>query len=299
MSIAHFDEAFHGRSGYTLSITNTDPIKTDRFVKFDWPCIPNPKIRFPLDGEEKQRLENAEKESLEALRSAAEAAPDEIAGVIIEPIQGEGGDNHFRESYLLDLERTTHDIGALFIVDEVQTGVGATGKMWAYEHTSVKPDMLAFGKKMQVCGMMAGERLLEHADNVFSTSSRINSTWGGNLVDMVRGAAILEVIDRDGLLQNATQRGAEILTGLNELANTHSDITNVRGQGLLAAFSLASTDIRNQFREQALKDGMLLLNSGADSIRLRPPLTLSTDEVDQALNIFESTIKRTTATQVA
>jgi L-lysine 6-transaminase len=299
VSIAHFEEAFHGRSGYTMSITNTDPAKTDRFAKFDWPRIPNPKIRFPLDDAESARLDAAEAESLESLHSAAEANPDQIAAVIIEPIQGEGGDNHFRPQYLQALQKATHDVGALFIVDEVQTGVGGTGKMWSYEHYGIEPDLLAFGKKMQVCGMMGGEPITDNEDNIFETSSRINSTWGGNLVDMVRGAACLEVIEEDGLLANAAKVGGDLLKGLEELGERHDIITNIRGKGLFAAFTLPNKATRDNFRMQALDDGLLALNSGFDSIRLRPCLTLSADEADEALAIFEQTTKRIESLQVA
>ncbi len=299
VSIAHFEEAFHGRTGYTMSLTNTDPTKTDRFAKFDWPRIPNPKIRFPLDEAESSRLAGAESEAIESLHAAAEANPDQIAAVIIEPIQGEGGDNHFRPQFLQELERATHDVGALFIVDEVQTGVGGTGKMWAYEHYGIKPDLLAFGKKLQVCGMMGGEPITDNEDNVFDTSSRINSTFGGNLVDMVRGAVCLEVIEEEGLLANATKVGGDLLKGLNELGERHEIISNVRGKGLFAAFTLPDKATRDTFRMQALEDGLLALNSGFDSIRLRPCLNLSADEADEALAIFEQTTKLIESLQVA
>ena len=299
VSIAHFEEAFHGRSGYTLSLTNTDPIKTDRFVKFDWPRITNPTIRFPIDETESARLDEVEAQSLEQLRQAAEADPDSIAGVIVEPIQGEGGDNHFRDSYLQDLQRTTHDIGALFIVDEVQTGMGLTGSMWAYEQMGIEPDLLAFGKKMQVCGMMGGPRLLENEDNVFTSSSRINSTWGGNLIDMVRSSICLEVIEKEGLVDNARRMGDELLAGLGELAGHHEMVSNVRGRGLFTAFTLPSSQLRDTFHAHALEADLLTLKSGTRSIRLRPSLNISADEVAEALGIFEQTAKALEADQVA
>jgi L-lysine 6-transaminase len=289
LSIAHFDEAFHGRSGYTMSLTNTDPAKTDRFVKFDWPRILNPKINFPLDAGESARLDASEAAALDQLRAAADASPEQIAGVIIEPIQGEGGDNHFRDSFMRDLMRVTHEIGALFIVDEVQTGVGGTGKMWAHQHAGIEPDLLAFGKKMQVCGMMAGERLLEFDDNVFTTSSRINSTWGGNLVDYVRSAKCLEVIEAEGLVRHAEVVGGELYTGLAEMAAKHDFISGVRARGLFAAFTLPNRSLRDEFRTQALDNGVLVLNSGNDSIRLRPCLNISSNEINEALNVFDKT----------
>ena len=288
ISIGHFKEAFHGRSGYTMSTTNTDPNKTSNFIKFNWPRFNNPKINFPLDKEENARLDRLESSVIHDIREYGENHPDTIAGIIIEPIQGEGGDNHFRPEFMRNLCDVTHEIGAKFIVDEVQTGTGGTGKMWAYEHAGIKPDMLAFGKRMQVCGLMASDSMREYEDNPFQTSSRINSTWGGNLIDMVRSAWQLEVMEKEKLVENAAKRGDELLKGLNELEQKYSFISNVRGKGVLCAFSLENNSQRNQMREAIYKSGSLVLNSGFESIRLRPSLTLSSDEIGEALNMFDA-----------
>jgi L-lysine 6-transaminase len=298
VKIGHFREAFHGRSGYTMSLTNTDPTKTKGFSKFDWPRFHNPSIRFPLDSEEEVRLDEAEDRSIEGIRSAAADDPDSIASIIIEPIQGEGGDNHFRPEYMKRLSDTCKEIGALFIVDEVQTGAGATGKMWAYQHTQAEPDILAFGKKMQIGGVMAKDSVKEFEDNPFQTSSRINSTFGGNLIDMVRCAMQLEIIERDGLVENAARRGEELMAGLHELGDSFEMISNVRGQGLMAAFTLPDINLRNSLRSAIYDGGAHVLNSGFTSIRLRPSLTISSDEVDEALNIFESAAKSLQSSQI-
>ena len=229
---------------------------------------------------------------IESIREHAAEHPDTMAAIIIEPMQGEGGDNHFRDEFMRRLCNVTHEVGAKFIVDEVQTGMGATGKMWMYQHSGIKPDLLAFGKKMQVGGIMASDTIKEFDDNPFATSSRINSTFGGNLIDMVRCAKQLEIVERDNLVQNAADRGAELLTGLRELGDSHELISNVRGRGLMAAFSLPDTTTRNRLRSLILEGGAHVLNCGFDSIRLRPSLTLSSDEVDEALNIFEGAAKR-------
>lgn len=287
ISIGHFREAFHGRSGYTLSTTNTDPNKTRDFIKFRWPRFPNPKVTFPIDDAEKKRLEAAEDGAIDAIRAHAEQHPDTMAGIIIEPIQGEGGDNHFRPEFMRRLQNAAHDANALFMVDEVQTGCGATGRFWAYEHAEVQPDVLAFGKKMQVCGIMARDTVKEFEDNPFSTSSRINSTWGGNLIDMVRSGLQLEVVRDERLVENASRRGDELLRGLHEIQASSGLVSNVRGQGLLAAFSLPDSSTRDHVRKAIYDEGAHVLNSGSTSIRLRPALTLSSDEVDEALGMFE------------
>ena len=298
VKIGHFREAFHGRSGYTMSVTNTDPNKTNNFCKFDWPRFHNPSIRFPIDSEEEIRLAEAEDRSIEEIRSAAAEDPHSIASIIIEPIQGEGGDNHFRPHFMKRLSDVCKEIGALFIVDEVQTGVGATGKMWAYQHTDAEPDMLAFGKKMQIGGMMAKDSVKEFDDNPFHTSSRINSTFGGNLIDMVRCAMQLEIIERDGLVENAARRGDELISGLQELGDSFDMISNVRGQGLMAAFTLPDNGSRDALRKAIYDGGAHVLNSGFTSIRLRPSLTISSDEVSEALNIFESAAKNLQSSQI-
>jgi L-lysine 6-transaminase len=166
--VIHFREAFHGRTGYTLSLTNTDPKKTDFFPKFPWPRIENPKLRFPVTPEVEAEVEAAESRALDQMRRAFDENPDDVACVIIEPIQAEGGDNHFRPAFLQAIERLARENDCLFIVDEVQTGVGMTGKMWAWEHFGITPDVMAFGKKTQVCGCMAGagcRRSLPRWDN--------------------------------------------------------------------------------------------------------------------------------------
>src|SRR5262249_14531915 len=157
--------------------------------------------------------------------------PHDIAAIIIEPIQSEGGDNHFREEFFVELRRLADERDALLIYDEVQTGVGPTGKWWHFQHTKVVPDIICFAKKMQVGGIMVGDRIDDVAENVFVKPGRINSTWGGGLVDMVRCTRLLEIIVEENLVENARLRGAELLLGLEEIQARHSKIIdNVRGK---------------------------------------------------------------------
>ena len=213
--IVHFKEAFHGRSGYCLSLTNTDPAKTDLFPKFPWPRLENPKLTLPSERRSRRRTWSPrEQRSLEQLRKAFEDFGDDIAGILIEPIQGEGGDNHFRPEFIQALKSIADSTNCFFIVDEVQTGVALTGKFWAHEHYGVEPDALAFGKKTQTCGCLVGTKVDREPDNVFKTKSRINSTWGGNLTDMVRFQRFLEIIEEDRLVENARVVGEHLLAGL-------------------------------------------------------------------------------------
>lgn len=288
--VMHFREAFHGRSGYTLSLTNTDPVKIDGFPKFAWPRITNPKLEFPLTVASLRKTEELERQAVVEMEAAFDQNPDDVAAIIIEPIQGEGGDNHFRAEFFQQVRRIADERDALLIFDEVQTGCGQTGKFWAYEHFGMTPDIIAFGKKLQVCGIMVGERIDEVRDNVFHVSSRINSTWGGNLTDMVRATRYLEVIQQNRYVENAAAMGVRLLAGLQELVRSFEMISNVRGRGLIAAFTLPSTEVRNAVRQACWDRGLATLASGTRSIRFRPCLNVSAEEVDLALGILREAL---------
>jgi L-lysine 6-transaminase len=290
--VIHFREAFHGRSGYALSLTNTDPVKTDYFPKFPWPRIENPKLRFPLDAAVERDVAAAEQRAIDQIKRAFEDHPDDIAAIVIEPIQAEGGDNHFRAEFLQQLERVCRENACFFIVDEVQTGVGITGKMWAHEHFDLRPDALAFGKKTQVCGCMVGPKVDEEPHNVFRVGSRINSTWGGGLTDMVRFGRFLEIIIDERLVENARSVGEHLLRGLREVAHELSGVVeNARGRGLMIAFDLETPELRKRALERCRENGLLALPCGPRSIRFRPPLTLRADEADTGLDILRASLK--------
>jgi L-lysine 6-transaminase len=289
--IVHFREAFHGRAGYCLSLTNTDPAKTDLFPKFPWPRLENPKLTFPESPQSRRDVAALEQRSLEQLRKAFEDFGDDIAGIIIEPIQGEGGDNHFRPEFIQALKAIADSTNCFFIVDEVQTGVGLTGKFWAHEHYGVEPDALAFGKKTQVCGCLVGPKVDREPDNVFATKSRINSTWGGNLTDMVRCQRFLEIIEEDRLVENARSVGAHLLTGLHGLEAEFSPlVSNSRGRGLMIAFD-TDPDVRLALLGKCFDFGMIALPCGTRSVRFRPPLTLTRQEADAGLDILRRALQ--------
>ncbi|MBB3602451.1 L-lysine 6-transaminase [Mycolicibacterium sp. BK556] len=284
--VLHLRGAFHGRSGYTLSLTNTDPVKVARFPKFDWPRIDAPFIRPGAD------MDALEDESIRQARAAFEAHPHDIACFIVEPIQGEGGDRHFRPRFLAAMRALCDEYDALMIADEVQTGCGITGTPWAYQQLGFTPDVVAFGKKTQVCGVMAGRRVDEVPDNVFAVSSRINSTWGGNLVDMVRSRRILEVIEADDLFANAAEMGAHLMAGLGELArDLPGEVCDVRGRGLMCAISLSTPQRRDAVLAALWERGVIMLGCGPDSVRFRPALTVSRAEIDRALAALREVLR--------
>jgi len=285
--VLHLRGAFHGRSGYTLSLTNTDPNKVARFPKFDWPRIDAPHLRPGAD------MAAVEAESLRQARAAFEASPHDIACFIAEPIQGEGGDRHIRPEFFAAMRELCDEFDALLILDEVQTGCGMTGTPWAYQQLGVRPDVVAFGKKTQVCGVMAGGRVDEVVGNVFTVSSRINSTWGGNLTDMVRARRILEVIESDDLLVHAAKAGRHLLDRLESVAEEFGDLVlDPRGRGLMCAFSMPSAAQRDDLIRRLWDRRVIMLGSGPDSVRFRPALTVTRNDLDAAVEALREVLSQ-------
>ena len=284
--VIHFREAFHGRTGYTMSLTNTDPVKIKYYPKFDWPRITNPKVIFPLE-KHMDEVVAAEEKAKREIKDAIQKHGADIAALIIEPIQGEGGDNHFRPEFLRFLREVTEENEIIFIADEVQTGVGFTGKFWSIEHAGIMPDIIAFGKKLQVCGVLASARL-DEVESVFKVPSRINSTWGGNLTDMVRATRYLQVIDEDSLVENARVVGGYLQERLHGLRDKYTGkVTNSRGAGLMCAFDLPDPETRAKFLARAKESGVLIVGSGTRTVRFRPPLNLAKPEVDEGIEILD------------
>ena len=291
--VIYFNQAFHGRTGYTLTLTNTaDPRKTMYFPKFPWFKVDNPYINFPLTSDVLEHLIKQENAVLESIKEIVENNTDDIAALILEPIQGEGGDNHFRDEFMVQLKNICDNNDIILIFDEVQTGIGLTGKMWAHEHFSVKPDIISFGKKTQVCGMLAGDKIYNLEDNVFKESSRINSTFGGNLTDMYRFKLILEIIDNESLLDNTIKMGNYLLDSITSLSDEFPGyVTNPRGKGLFCAFDMPSGIERDKLISILLDKNIMILGSGLKSIRFRPHLNVLKEDLDICINAIHKSIK--------
>src|SRR5947209_11538337 len=287
--ILHFRHAFHGRSGYTMSLTNTDPRKTDLFAKFDWPRVSCPFIDFALPESEREKDVIArEKKSEQEIRDYVDKRKIDICAIIIEPIQGEGGDNHFRGEWLQKLRDICDEYDILLIFDEVQCGMGVTGRNWCCEHFDVVPDLLSFGKKAQVCGVMAGPRMGEVKDNAFRLPSRLNSTWGGNFTDMVRSTHYLRIIEQERLVENVAKVGAYFLDQLRDLQSRMPSglISAARGRGVFLAFDLPDAKTREEFWHGFFDLGVLTLRSGENSIRFRPALDITPEVIDEAMELM-------------
>ncbi len=284
LDIVHFRDAFHGRSGYTMSLTNTGPLKTDLFPRFNWTRVDRPRTNCSTccESDFLDKLQDREQKSIESIKAAC--SKGNVAAIIVEPIQGEGGNNIFRKEFFSELRAVADNYNALLIYDEVQTGFGGSGKWWCHEHYDVKPDLMAFGKKSQVCGVVSTNRIDSVAKHCFRQSGRINSTWGGNIVDMVRCEITIDIIEKEGLLAQTTEVGEHLMSGLNELG-----LQNVRGLGTLVAFDLQSTEKRDQMLT-TLRKNMVILPCGSQSIRFRPALTFTKEDTDQAIDFIRKAV---------
>ncbi|HEX7418720.1 MAG TPA: L-lysine 6-transaminase, partial [Thermoanaerobaculia bacterium] len=290
--IMHLREAFHGRTGYTLSLTNTDPKKTQYFPKFDWPRVDNPKLSFPATEESLRDAARREAAAIGQAKKFIAERKDDIAAFIMEPIQGEGGDNHFRPEFYRAVRQLCDENDMMLIFDEVQAGVGITGKMWSWQHFGVEPDMFCFGKKTQVCGFVSNDRIFDIPDNVFAVPSRINSTWGGNLTDMVRSQRYFEVIEEEKLVENAAKVGAYFVSELQRFQDEFPKlVSNVRGRGLMAAFDLPDGTTRDKALKAFMANDVMVLASGSRSARFRPALNLSMDEAAEGIKRMERSLK--------
>lgn len=282
LSIAHFTKAFHGRSGYTMSLTNTEPHKTKNFTKFNWPrFLPSIKTGTPPQNQkvyDEFAIGEVEKYFKEHHKS--------IAGLIIEPIQCEGGDRHFTKYFLQNLQRLCNEHDVLFILDEVQTGFYTTGKTWCFQHYDLEPDLVCFGKKSQQCGVFGGKRLDEIQNHCFNTSGRLGSTWGGNHIDMIRSSKIIDIIKEDNLELNATERGNQWSDEMKMIQS--NKIKNIRNLGLIMSFDCESTEKRNQLLDILKKNKLLALGAGENTIRMRPNLAVSKTDIS---NCVQKTIK--------
>jgi len=301
--VISFESAFHGRSGYTLSLTHTnDQRKYKYFPKFDWYRVEPPVMFFKNDGAVANPQEVAEKEkkSIEEISSILEKNGDDVAAIIIEPVQCEGGDRHMPTSFFVNLRRLCDEHDVLLIYDEVQTGFGTTGKMWGHEHFGfdAKPDMIAFSKKSQVGGVMANhDKFARFDSNVFSNNdggkSRLNSTWGGHPTDMLRGAEFLKIINEENLLDNAGKMGQKLLEGIRNLCTKYSTIIeNPRGKGMLLGFDMVDPEKQSELWSAMKQEKLLGLTCGTRTIRFRPHLDLTESDVSLGLERLEKALKK-------
>ena len=294
LSILSFQGGFHGRLMGCLSTTHSKAIHKVDVPAFDWPVAPFPKLRYPRDihqsaneAEEARCLDEVER----LLKDSAKVTKPEdscIAGMIIEPIQAEGGDNHASPAFFRKLRDLAAKYGVAFIVDEVQTGGGSTGKFWAHEHWELEnpPDLVTFSKKMQTGGYFAkGEFRLKE-------SYRIFNTWMGDPTKMIILKAVLDVVESDNLLENVNITGAYLKTGLNEIAAEFPAlVSNVRGQGTYLAMDFPTEAMRNEFVSLMKTKGVASGGCGENSVRFRPSLVFQPKHAAEYLDKMHEVCK--------
>eukprot|EP00117_Sycon_ciliatum_P002751 scpid51550/ scgid7845/ 4-aminobutyrate aminotransferase, mitochondrial; (S)-3-amino-2-methylpropionate transaminase; GABA aminotransferase; Gamma-amino-N-butyrate transaminase; L-AIBAT len=291
LSILSFEGCFHGRTLGTLSSTRSKALHKIDMPAFQWPVAPFPQLKYPLD---KHAQENRQEEQrcLKAVRSIIaewNAKGHNVAGVIVEPIQGEGGDNHASPEFFRDLQKITKEFGAAFIVDEVQTGVATTGSMWAHEQWNLPnpPDIMSFAKKMQIGGFYYRSEFRPNQSN------RVFNTWYGDVARMAIAGETVKVIQRDNLVAQAQITGKALLTGLEELQNTFpSLLSNARGAGTFCAIDCASANVQSKLISNLWQLGVHTGGCGEHSIRFRPTLLLTPEHISIAMPLFHQALSQ-------
>ncbi|KAL7273569.1 4-aminobutyrate transaminase [Rhizina undulata] len=285
LAVMSFTKAFHGRLFATLSTTRSKPIHKIDIPAFNWPQAPFPALKYPLDANvEANRKE--EERCLAEVENIINSWHCPVAAMIVEPIQSEGGDNHATPFFFKGLRQITKKYNIVFIVDEVQTGVGATGKFWAHEHWGLEspPDIVTFSKKAQTAGYYFGNPLLRP-----NKPYRQFNTWMGDPARAILFRAIIKEIERLDLVKNAAETGDFIYSGLAELAAKYPDhIKNLRGKGQ-GTFIAWDTPNRDEFLKKMKTFGVNIGGSGESAVRLRPMLifqkhhaAIFLDKVEQA-----------------
>jgi 4-aminobutyrate aminotransferase/(S)-3-amino-2-methylpropionate transaminase len=280
--VVSFAGAFHGRGLGPMSATHSKVIHKADLPAFAWPTAPFPANRFPL-ADHAAANARAEAGALEALEAILEQYAGRVAAVLVEPVQSEGGDRHASPAFFRGVQALAARAGAAFILDEVQTGVGITGTLWAHEQLDLPhpPDIVCFGKKMQMGGFFATPAY------DISQFGRMYQTRNGDRARALLGLATLRTIAADGLLANVRETGAHFLTRLQDLATAFPTlVTEPRGKGFLLAFDLPSPALRDEFNTRALGKGVFASYTGARSVRLRPHLVTTKAHVDEAMGVF-------------
>lgn len=284
VKVLSFTGGFHGRSLGALSATRSRAIHKVDFPAFDWPVVEFPANRYPL-AEYAAENAAAEARSLDAVEATFRKFPDQVAAVIVEPIQGEGGDNHASPAFFRGLRALCTRHGVALVADEVQTGVGATGRMWAHEAWGAEPDIMTFSKKMQLGGFYCRPEFMP------DEPLRIFNTWLGDPLRGAQAEVILEVIERDRLLEYTAATGARLTAGLEALAAELPDLlSNARAGGTFAAIDVVDSDRCGRVVQAALSRGMEIGRAGVRSLRFRPALVFGPRHVDEALGILRESV---------
>ncbi|WP_437780265.1 aminotransferase class III-fold pyridoxal phosphate-dependent enzyme [Sorangium sp. So ce1097] len=285
--VVSFSGAFHGRGLGPMSATHSKVIHKADLPAFPWPAAPFPASRFPLA---RYAAENdrAEAEALAALERILDAHEGRVAALIVEPVQSEGGDRHASPVFFRRVQELAGKAGAAFVLDEVQTGLGISGTLWAHEQLDLPrpPDLVCFGKKMQMGGFFAT------AAYDVAQFGRMYQTRNGDRARAAVALATLRAIESEDLLANVRATGRHFLSRLEELCERYPAlVSEPRGRGFLLAFDLPTTAARDDFLGRTLRRGVFASYTGTRSVRLRPHLITTTAEVDEAATVFDAVLR--------
>ncbi len=293
-----FIGAFHGRTLGSLSFTASKAVQRAKYkpgVYVHHMPYPNPyrPLLAPLNGETygETVIRYLEEQILENLID-----PEDIAGVLIEPIQGEGGYIVPSPGFFPRLRKICDKHGIMLIVDEIQSGIGRTGKWWGVQHENVEPDIVCFAKGVGG-GMPIGGIIARNEHMMWGPGSH-GSTYGGNPVACVSALATLNVIQEEGLLTQAEETGNYILNALHDMQAQHPSIGDARGRGLMIGIEFVkdretkerAVTLRNNVIQHAFENGLLLIPCGKSGIRITPALNIPRDLVDEGLQILEHSL---------
>ncbi|EPE35454.1 PLP-dependent transferase [Glarea lozoyensis ATCC 20868] len=286
LSILSFKTAFHGRLFGSLSTTRSKPIHKLDIPAFDWPQATFPLLKYPLEDhiQENQKAEAEALADVERLITTHHLPP---CAVVIEPIQSEGGDNHASPAFFQGLRTLTKKHNVLLIVDEVQTGVGATGKFWAHEHWNLDspPDMVTFSKKAQTAGYYFGNPDLRP-----NKPYRQFNTWMGDPARAILFRGIIEEIERLDLVSNTKNVGEYLYNGLEDLAKKYpGEFMNLRGKGQ-GTFIAFDSPRRDDVLRKMKSVGVNIGGSGEKAVRLRPMLIFQKHHADILLDGLEKVV---------
>jgi 4-aminobutyrate aminotransferase len=296
--IIAFQGGFHGRTYGALSVTTSSP----NYQAGHGPLLPGVSIApYPNPYRDHDGDEGAATEaSLAALqRILGEVGPEGVAAILIEPVLGEGGYVPAPLEFLRELRAVCDRDGILLICDEVQTGYGRTGRMWGFEHAGIVPDIVCAAKGI-ANGLPLGAMVARRELHERWGRGAHGSTFGGNPVSCAAGIAVLETIEREGLIANAAEQGARLIAGLRSLQEQHAEIGDVRGRGLLVGVEFVR-DRSTRERDGAAGDamiarcadlGLLLLTCGPahNIVRWLPPLDVTPAEIDEGLATFAAVL---------
>jgi len=300
-NVIAFFGAFHGRTMGALSLTASKPQQKRRFA----PLVPGvTHVRYPdvyrgCSG----GAQDAEAFALGCARYIEDKLfktilpPEEVAAIFIEPVQGEGGYVIAPTPFMQEVRRICDKHGILLVVDEVQSGIGRTGKWWAVEHTGVQPDIICSAKGI-ASGMPLGV-MMSRADIMDWVPGSHASTFGGNPVCIAAALATLDVIEKENLLQNSAEVGAYMLKRMADWTKKHRIVGDVRGRGLMIGVEIVKdqktkeygAELRDRIVELAFERGILFLGCGPSTVRIAPPLVVTKDEADAAIDALEESIE--------